>query len=151
MLNKVRWFCYFKDIAYTIAKQSKDPRKKVGAIIVDLSRKLILGTGYNGMPPGYPDENFDWEDKKKKWRTIVHAEANSLLNSPINLKTYNGYLVAFCTLKPCLECTKLLISAGIKEIYYFEDYDKIDDTMLEMYKEAEAMAWSCNVLYEKIN
>jgi dCMP deaminase len=55
----------------------------------------------------------------------IHAEMNALLycaKEGISVKGCSAYITHF----PCLNCTKALIQAGIKNIYYQNDY-RIDD------------------------
>ena len=42
---------YFMAIAFLSAQRSKDPKKQVGACIVN-SERVIVGIGYNGFPRG---------------------------------------------------------------------------------------------------
>ena len=53
------WDQYFMSIAHLSALRSKDPNTQVGACIVN-SDKVIVGTGYNGLPKGCSDDEFPW-------------------------------------------------------------------------------------------
>lgn len=53
--------------------------------------------------------------------SCAHAEANAIVNASQNLA--GCYIFCWCPL-PCIECTKLIINAGIARIYcYSEDKD----------------------------
>ena len=53
--------------------------------------------------------------------TCVHAEANAIVNASTDLS--GSFMFAWCPL-PCIECTKLIINAGIKKLFcYKEDKD----------------------------
>lgn len=122
--NVVRptWNDMFMQIAEVVAKRSKDPHTKVGAVIVKDNH--ILGVGYNAEPKGF-SYDFDWHSKEK-YDYVIHAELNAIANS-----TYFGNSIAgstiYLTLSPCSECMKLLIQYGIGTIYYkdkYKDFEK---------------------------
>jgi deoxycytidylate deaminase len=49
------WDEYFLTVAQTVKRKSKDPRCKVGAVIVS-SDRLIISTGFNGLARGVFDD-----------------------------------------------------------------------------------------------
>jgi len=51
----------------------------------------------------------------------IHAEQNALTDCAKRGVSCDKS-VAYITHYPCLNCAKLLYSAGIKDIYYIEDY-----------------------------
>ena len=108
-----------KDIIYlTIAKNisnfSKDPIRKVGAIIVNPQNKIIA-TGYNGFPRKVKESEQYWK-KYIKDAYVIHAEVNAILNADSCLNNSTLY----CTYKPCINCLLYLINTGIKNIVYSE-------------------------------
>lgn len=116
------WNDMFMQIAEVVAKRSKDPHTKVGAVIVKDNH--ILGVGYNAEPRGF-SYDFDWHSKEK-YDYVIHAELNAIANS-----TYFGNSIAgstiYLTLSPCSECMKLLIQYGISTVYYkdkYKDFEK---------------------------
>lgn len=96
----------------------------VGAVIV--KDKQVLATGYNGPPSGsahctslgycYPGlESCD--ASKTMPSRAVHAEANAIAQAAKHgISTQNASI--YVTLEPCLFCLKLIISAGIQEVFY---------------------------------
>lgn len=108
-MSRPTWEQYFISIAEVVASRSKDPRTKVGAIVVD-ELNHIIATGYNGMIPGV-DESGLWDDK---YPWVIHAEANALMHATKSVR--GGTL--YCTLEPCRECMKLITAAGIRKIRY---------------------------------
>lgn len=102
------WDKRFLDLAQQVASWSKDPSTKVGCVLVN-NKKIVIGMGYNGFPRGVDDTQERWTDKETKYKFVVHAEANAILNST---KDVEG-CAAFSTLMPCEGCTKLLIQSGI--------------------------------------
>lgn len=103
---------YALRVAEACAERSEDPRRKVGAVAIS-STGRILGTGYNGLAPGKQATDEFWEDKETKNRFVLHAEQN--LAAQIGLG--EAEFVA-CTLQPCPSCLKLLIALGVKRIYF---------------------------------
>lgn len=100
--------------AMTAASHSKDPRTKVGAVIVD-HRGVVRATGWNGFPRGVLDDPARYADREIKLKLVVHAEANAIVNAAAV-----GVPLAGCgmvvTKYPCNECAKLIINAGITHL-----------------------------------
>lgn len=120
----ITWDEYFMELAKISAKRSKDKDKQVGACIVDINNKVI-SLGYNGMPYGMADNQFNWNDIVK-WQFVVHAELNAILNAKQDLKGCRIY----CTLRPCNECAKAIVQSGIDEVIYLEDFKPEAEYML---------------------
>jgi dCMP deaminase len=110
-----KWSEYFMDIADVVKTRSKDPKTQVGAVIVD-SDHHIVGTGYNGFPARMSEDVLDW-DRPNKYDLVIHAEANAIIHSIASLKGTKIYT----TLHPCVECAKMICSAGIKSVRYREE------------------------------
>jgi dCMP deaminase len=102
------WDDRFIRLAQEFASWSKDPSTKVGAVIVDHDRRVI-GSGYNGFPRGVDDGQNRYSDKPTKYKLIVHAEANAILNAVSSVRGMTMYTTKY----PCSECTKLVIQAGL--------------------------------------
>lgn len=125
----------FINIALEISKWSKCVSRKVWAIIVRDSR--ILSTWYNWTPSWYINCNdfwwwvhiswkhWDWSSKHE-----IHAEMNAILWAARNWVKIEWASV-YCTYQPCYECTKNLIWAGIKKIYYKDKWKKNLSTELD--------------------
>lgn len=125
-MNKIiSWDEYFMGLAHLSALRSKDPNTQVGACIVDKNKKVV-SIGYNGFPRGLSDKVFPWGReggfKDTKYAYVVHAELNSILNSP---RTVEG-CVLYVSLFPCNECAKAIIQSGISKVVY--ESDKYADT-----------------------
>ena len=54
-------------------------------------------------------------------KILVHAEANAILKVARSANSTEGATL-YCTLSPCLECSKLIIQSGIKRLVYSEQY-----------------------------
>lgn len=119
MINS-KWDTRFMKLAREISTWSKDPSSKIGAVIVNDDRR-ILATGYNGFPKGIEDTEERLNDREQKYPRIVHAEMNALmaaLHSGVSVKDATIYVYG---LPVCPECTKSIISAGIKRIVISPD------------------------------
>ena len=147
MRNNISWDEYFMGVALLSAKRSKDPNTKVGACIVNTSKRIV-GIGYNGLPFGCDDNEYPWTNDKSgpyldtKYPYVVHAEPNAILNSTSNLENASIYVTLF----PCNECAKLIIQSGIKHIYYMDDKYKDEESSIA----SRRMLDSAGVKYERI-
>ncbi len=136
-LVRPSWNEYFMGIADLVAGRATCIRRKVGAVLVKDRR--ILCSGYNGAPAGLPhcgetgclrrQLNVPSGVKHELCRG-VHAEQNVIIQA-----AYHGVAVAgatlYCTNQPCSICAKMLINAGIREIYFRDGYD--DPLALDMF------------------
>ncbi len=136
-ISRPDWDAYFMDITFLVAKRSTCTRRNVGAVIV--KDKRILATGYNGAPSGIEhcidigclreELNIPSGEKHELCRGI-HAEQNAIVQA-----AYHGVSIKesalYCTNMPCSICAKMIINAGIKNIFYLNGYsDKIAEKML---------------------
>lgn len=121
---KEKWTKYYLKIAEETAKLSTAKRLKVGCVIVKDNR--ILSIGYNGMPSGWTndcEETIDtgtnvYYDTKPE---VLHAEANALMKLCQSTESSKDAWL-FVTHCPCLECAKLIYQAGIKNVFYINEY-----------------------------
>lgn len=137
--------------ALAYAECSTAVKLKVGAVIV--KDNSVISIGYNGTPPGWnnvceeeilayidPNTVTDKESIKpdaitedgtyivKQLKTkpeVIHAEANAI--DKLARKDGGGAgAVMFCTHAPCYSCSLRIFGAGIKEVYYKNDYRSTD-------------------------
>lgn len=122
-MSRLQWHDYFMQFARDASSRSSCPRLAVGAVLVKDQR--ILGTGYNGSPPGLPHcIDIGCKIVDNHCRRIVHAEANALCTAArFGVELAGAEL--YCTHSPCYECQKLCLSAGIKKIYFEVMYGRI--------------------------
>jgi len=120
ILKSLTWDNYFLNLCYTVSEKSKDPSTKVGSVIVYPDHG-ICSTGFNGFPRGVEDNEERYNNRPLKYKIVVHAEANAILNA-----AFHGHKTDGCTLyvpwHPCTECTKKIIQAGITEVVMDPDY-----------------------------
>ena len=112
------WVSYFMNIARVVATKSKDPSTKVGCVVVDTATKRIMATGYNGFPPGVNEDKSRWE-RPTKYDFVTHAEQNCIAAAARFGICLTGATM-FVTLHPCVDCAKLIASAGISNIVFIE-------------------------------
>lgn len=99
------------------AENSYCQRRKVGALVV--KNKMIISDGYNGTPSGFENQCEDNNKVTKPY--VLHAEANAITKlARSNNNSDNATL--YVTAAPCIECSKLIIQAGIKRVVYGEKY-----------------------------
>ncbi|WP_314737841.1 ComE operon protein 2 [Limosilactobacillus urinaemulieris] len=120
MKKRIDWDQYFMIQAALLASRSTCNRLSVGAVLV--RDKRIIAGGYNGSVSGDAhciDEGCYLCDGHCV-RTI-HAEMNAILQcAKFGISTDGASL--YVTDFPCLQCTKSLLQAGIKEINYIRNY-----------------------------
>ena len=124
---------YFIRIADVVALRSTCNRAQVGAVLVDPYTNRIVATGYNGSAKGAPhcidvgclEMDLGTGHGTSCIRTI-HAELNAVLHLEHNYTR----LVLYSTHQPCFQCTKALIAANVKDIYYRLPYKDIARDLL---------------------
>ena len=122
-------------------------RRKVGCLIV--KDRMIISDGYNGTPSGFENicedaicqkpndpccpgglECFNCEFVKLKTKPyVLHAEANAISKLAKSLNNSEGATL-YVTDEPCLECSKMIIQAGIKRVVFWRDYHSHDGVQL---------------------
>lgn len=138
-MERITWDQFFMAQSHLLALRSTCTRLAVGATIV--REKRIIAGGYNGSISGdeHCIEKGCYVVDNHCVRT-VHAETNALLQCAKYGTPANGadmYVTHF----PCLPCTKTIIQAGIRNVYYATDY-KNNPYALELFEKA-----GVNVVY----
>jgi dCMP deaminase len=118
------------DWARRTAELSHARRLQVGAVIV--KDDTVISYGYNGMPAGW-DNNCEDEvyqqDGTAGLKTkpeVLHAERNALDKLAKRGGAGGEGASMFTTHAPCLECAKSIYGAGIKNVYFREQYRSDD-------------------------
>jgi len=145
---------FLMETAKVWSKASSCKKRQVGAVIAKDTR--VIAIGYNGTLPGFDNACEDNElvcidcgtatvydevedsgychtcrryaytiIKSRTKESVIHAEQNALMNALKNGISTNGSSM-YITTAPCVNYSKLMISAGVKEVVYLEDY-KTDD------------------------
>ena len=107
------------------AENSYCRRRQVGALVV--KDKMIISDGYNGTPSGF--ENICEDESGTTFPYVLHAEANAITKLARSSNNSDGATL-YVTASPCIECSKLIIQAGIRRVVYAEKYRLTDDVDL---------------------
>lgn len=107
------------------AENSYCVRRKVGALLV--KGQMIISDGFNGTPAGF--ENICEDETGLTKPYVLHAEANAITKVARSNNSSEGSTL-YVTASPCLECSKLIIQAGIKRVVYNELYRIMDGVEL---------------------
>ncbi len=123
------WKKYFVEMAKLAATRSTCLRRQVGAVVVKDNR--VLSTGYNGSPQhtahcedlgGCLREKLGIPSgQRHEICRAVHAEQNAIVQAAKHGVSIDGADL-YCTHQPCSICAKLIINAGIKNVYYVDGY-----------------------------
>ena len=139
--DRLTWDEYFMNLAITVSERGTCDRAYVGCVIVNEDNRIVT-TGYNGSIKGNPHcDDIGHTMRDGHCIATIHAEMNALLycaKEGISVKGCKAYVTHFA----CLNCTKSLIQAGIKEIYYKEAY-RVDEYAIELLERNK-------ISYEKI-
>ena len=84
---------------------------------------MIISDGYNGTPSGFP--NVCESEEGVTLPYVLHAEANAITKVARSNNSSEGSTLYVST-SPCMECSKLIIQAGIKRVV-FSDLYRITD------------------------
>lgn len=109
---KQHWHLRFLGLAAHVAQWSRDPDKKVGAVIVRPD-KTIASLGFNGFPRGVNDDDARYQNKDLKRELTTHAEINAILHAR---EPMHGYYLYVWPLAPCVRCAAAIIQSGISHV-----------------------------------
>ncbi|MCI9285352.1 MAG: dCMP deaminase family protein [Muribaculaceae bacterium] len=99
------------------AENSYCMRRKVGALMV--KERTIISDGFNGTPAGFENVCEDADGLTKSY--VLHAEANAITKVARSNNSSEGSTL-YITASPCLDCSKLIIQAGIRRVVFSELY-----------------------------
>lgn len=99
------------------AENSYCERRRVGALLV--KDKMIISDGYNGTPAGF--DNVCEDPSGTTYPYVLHAEANAITKVAQSNNSSLGSTL-YVTTSPCMECSKLIIQAGIRRVVFSELY-----------------------------
>lgn len=129
----------FSQICSVVAQRSTCLRSQVGALIVKDGR--IVSMGYNGPVSGMPAcskpddlqqvliiagvlEPSGTECMGPGCTRSLHAETNAIAFAARAGVSVEGCTM-YCSMSPCINCAKVIVNSGIKELKYLEKYRDI--------------------------
>lgn len=141
--TRLTWDEFFMNMAILTAKRAACKFVEAGAVYVDDNNRVI-SVGYNGptegdyhcIDVGCAKVDGDPQTGQLKRCRGAHAEMNGIVNCQ-DTKRLRGSTLYSATF-PCYDCMKTLNNAGVKEIVYYEEYERIKKGGKETEKEDEA-------------
>lgn len=136
-MTRPAWDGYYMRLAWDASRRGNCIRRSVGALIVD--KCGIISMGYNGTP--FDVQNCDEDGcprcasnapRHEGYDTClcIHAEQNAIILAARTGKATEGKRM-YTTLRPCLDCLKMIVQAGISEIVFdlpFELNEELEET-----------------------
>ena len=125
--NNPRWqevARHMSRMANILAQRSNDPKRGVGAVI--MQRDQIVSAGWNGYPPkaNYGDfpraSHIDGPSLTKKYAFSIHAEQAVILSRNTRDISEDSSTM-FVSKTPCDECVPLILKVGIKNVVFPRD------------------------------
>ena len=117
-----KWDHHFLGLALKHSDMSKDPRTRVGCVIVNQGRRPV-SDGFNGFPRGIADTPERLHDRALKLDLMVHAEMNAILNAAASGVSLTGTILYLAATDdtgevwggaPCAtNCMKHILQTGI--------------------------------------
>lgn len=114
-LHIPKWDEQFMHDVYWWARRSKDPRTKIGAVLVKPDRKVSFSHSYNGFARNVNELDLSRWERPEKYEWVVHAEENAILNCAREGHCSKGAIM-YTQGIPCTRCADACIQGGIVEI-----------------------------------
>ena len=156
--SRLNWDELFMNLAILASKRTACRYHECGVVYVD-NHKRVISVGYNGPTEGdchctdvgCAKVDGDPNTGNLKRCRGAHGEVNGIANA-IDASRLRGatlYTASF----PCYDCMKILNNVGIKQVVYFEEYERIKDGGAETVREDEAreLAEQRNMIIRKYN
>jgi len=123
----IDWDTFYMNLAKEYSKQSKDPRLKVGSVIV--TEEGIIYPGFNGDEIGGSNVPDSLEPGESGF---IHSEINAI--AKFNATIHKGS-VMYITASPCVVCARTIINTrAINTVYYADKYR--DETGINILKKS---------------
>lgn len=108
-----------------IKKLSPAIKRKVGAIIgySQGEEDWVISQGFNHMLNGLSTSSCE-DEKGETYDCVIHSEESAIidfLQKKHTLKYFSHDKIAiYVTYSPCMNCSKLIVQAGIKNLFYIQ-------------------------------
>lgn len=116
------WDEIFMRSVYNIARKSKDPKTKIGAVLVRDNIPIVQC--FNGFPRKIKDLPERYNNRELKRRMVAHAEENTVLVSG-RLGKCTDNTICYTQGIPCSHCAIVLINGGIREIVVHKQWPNL--------------------------
>jgi len=115
--------------------------------VVELLNDASIGHNYHGircscMRTLTPTNNVPVIRTK---RSVIHAEENAILYAAKTGISLNGSTL-YSTCAPCIRCSRMIITCGIKKVYYLHDFKNTLGVDLLYYNAVSTMKMRINSL-----
>lgn len=134
MANQKELDGVYMQTALAHASLSKAVRAQVGAVLVT-SHGVTL-TGYNGTPRGLDNcceelkpQAFPHEPALVTKPEVIHAELNCIMKAAREGVSCIDSTV-YVTLAPCVQCSAMMVQAGVKRLVYKTPYRDMSGLLL---------------------
>lgn len=114
------WDEWFIKMMYLVASKSKDPKTKIGAILV--RDKRVISVGYNGLCIGVNDKVPERMVRPAKYMWFEHGERNAIYAAARYGIATDG-TVLYTNGIPCTDCARAVIQAGVREVIVHKAYE----------------------------
>lgn len=119
------WTQYFMSMAFLVASRANCSRRQIGCVIVKDNR--VISTGMNGTTSGQPNcfeggcercasDVPSGQDLDKC--LCIHSEQNAIIYASGSIRGGQMYVTDL----PCFTCSKSIVEAGIKQVFYQKEY-----------------------------
>jgi len=126
------WNEWFLQGVYWVASKSKDPKTKIGALIV--KDKRIISTGFNGIPIGVNDDDELRHQRPEKYKWYEHGERNAIYAAARYGINTDGAIL-YTNALPCADCARGIIQSGINDVYIHRQFND-DNATFTMFNES---------------
>lgn len=119
------WDETFMHEAYWWARRSKDPRTKIGAVLVLPGDKDPISHGYNGFARDVSDKEMPRWERPEKYEWVVHAEDNAVLNCARKGQSSKGSIM-YTQGIPCTRCADACVQGGVIEVVVHKQWQEYE-------------------------
>jgi dCMP deaminase len=141
------WDMYYMNLAHGVSLATTCASRQVGTVLVSKTNRII-SIGYNGSPPGvHLCQDIAAECPRRVLGygsgeglhlcPAVHGETSAIASAAMEgHSTNDGTLYCWCCM-PCVSCTAVIISAGIRRVVYLAAETVYHELSSAMFKEAD--------------
>ncbi len=125
LLRIPSWDEQFMHDVYWWSRRSKDPRTKIGAVLVIPGDKIPISMAYNGFARKVNDNWPERWERPEKYEWVTHAEENSVLNCARRGYSSAGTIM-YTNGVPCTRCADACIQGGIIEVVVHKQWQEYE-------------------------